>query len=118
MKLFFLVSMLLVTPAAFAQKHDARHFWMSAWVLAEHQCFAEKGSFATEEEAAFRLREAIRKRGYEDIDADNPYLIAFAMELRNAPNSLREYCLMPLPSDDQKMLWFSKYYRDVWGLGL
>ena len=117
MKRILLALMLLVTPAAFGQKGDPSHFWMSAWVLAQNQCLAEKGSFSSEKAASFNLREAIKKFGYEYSDADNPYIIAFASELRNRPNSLREYCIFPKPSEDQIIIWYMKYYRDDWGLG-
>ena len=117
MKYLFLSLTLLFAPAAFAQKNDARHFWVSAWVLAKNRCLAQKGSFASKAEATSNLHEAIKQQGYEYINDDNSYISAFASELQDGDNSLKEYCLFPVPTEEQKYYWFKKYYFDEWELG-
>ena len=117
MKYILLALALLLTPAALAQKDDARHFWMSAWVLAKNQCLDSKGLFASKETAKFNLQESMKKHGYDSIDADNPYVALFAAEIQMTDNSLSQYCLFPLPDEGQVHYWFKAYYNDELRLG-
>ena len=116
MKHLLLLLALLLPQVAMAQKDDARHFWMSAWVLAQNQCLDGKGSFASKEAAKYNLQESIKKHGYDSIDADNPYVALFAAEIQMTSNSLGQYCVFALPDEDQVCYWFNAYYNDELGL--